>query len=417
MKPPKRTMQSRNLSKKRSYSAINLNNNRSTDDLINESFKKSISNLISTNANKFPQIKSTINKSTAPSEQPVKLRRNKSLIELKKERWARERDELKDSDSWYEKFDSLKKKPFIDRSRSQPDIQLNYDEENRLYNRFESASRLFSPVSNFDDESIALSNPYSPLSSQGNRRSVDQSPNQTTNLPLMNRSNGQSPNPSKNTNESLIQPRRSFRRYAHQFNNVNTLEKRRKQQEYQAQLEAQLADKREQNKLIKQQEMFEDRRLEAKIMNEQVELRREFELDHHKAMKEEQIKNEIGLMDRLSKGGRKVMERKKTSDLERLEMKGKELIKVFKEASTQTEHDKEVNGRPNEMRPNQQANNTISTQTNEPMINKWQSSSSILQPAILRSNRSAIRTVTNHVSKPKWTKQSNLKGKYCSCIR
>lgn len=412
-----------NLSKKRSYSAINLKNiTSSNDELINESFRKSIANLIK--RDEIPEIRSN----NQSNEIQNKLKRNKSLIEIKREKWQKEREELKDSESWYSKFDSFKKKP-IDRSRSQPNILntiQNYD-DNFLFNR--SVSRLFSPVSNFDDESIALSNYTAPNSAldQSNDQLNDQLSNQLNNIQytinnqlMLNHSTNSSPNES--LNQSLNQPRKSFHRYAHQFNNINILEKRRKQQEYQAQLEAQLADKRREAKLTKYKEILEDQKLEKKIQNEQVQLRKEFEIDH----KGEFVnKNEISLMkrkDEILKGKR---ESKKVNPnlFERLEIKSKELSKIFKEASTQTDNQmnketlnrSEINNHvKNDLKqPNSSKFNVATQLNNEQLINNWPSDSTFYQHTILqpvRTNRSAMLKNNQKNSKPKWTKQVSKKG-------
>ena len=320
-----------------------------------------------------------------------KLKRNKSLIEIKKEKWNRERDELKDSESWYSKFDSLKKKPAIDRSRSEPNIYKANNYEDNPFNRFESVSRLFSPVSNFDNESIALTNnsytaPQSPFSSN---QLDNQLNNQFENSKLANQS------PNEFTTNEANQPRTSFRRYAHQFNNVNTLEKRRKQQEYHAQLEAQIAQKREQTKLEKHHEALEDRKLEQKIRYDQVELRNQFQMDHGEQFNYGTAKNKDEL--RMKK------ERKSINDLHKLELKSKELIKVFKEASTQTDQiEREVIRKESRKEMYSPKQNT-STQKNELNNKTWQTS--ILQP--VKTNRSVV--LRNSNSKPKWTKQ-NLKG-------
>lgn len=455
------------LSKKRSYSAINLKNTALSDlsdhQLINESFRKSIASLMSTTKNENKSPGNQAGKANDGQQPPVRLKRNKSLIELKREKWDRERDELKDSESWYEKFDSLKKKPF-DRSKSQPDIHLsaNAFEDHLLFNR--SVSRMFSPVSHFDDESIALSASYtalqspeklqSPPSAAANQPTVEALENEMQrrfngqiaagqpanafDRPAMNRSTAEhslnrstSRSPNEPFNQLVNQPRRSFRRYAHQYNNVNILEKRRKQQEYQAQLEAQLAHKRQQAKLRSQQQMLEDRRFEEKLISEQRQLRKEFEIEH-----KEELVNGNGITWMLKKpkeepakaGQRR--ERKPTSELERLETKSKELIKLFKEASTQTDgerSDEDLRDRPDGRHAVKLHSSGV--QTSEHLkftesMNKWQTAETsasiahnILQP--VRSNRSALLRNSLPSRPPKWTKQKgefflvetfNLKG-------
>lgn len=434
------------LSKKRSYSAINLKNSAGLSDLsdhqlINESFRKSIASLMGTAK------KQSGNPMGKTNEQPpVRLKRNKSLIELKREKWERERDELKDSESWYEKFDSFKKKP--DRSKSQPDIHLNAFEDHLLFNQ--SVSRMFSPVSHFDDESLALSQSYTALQSPEklqsppmnsrpqpmtgealenemqrrfngqttaqpgevsdrsamdrsaiDRLTSDRSMNRLTPENSLNRSANRSPL-NEPFNQLVNQPRRSFRRYAHQYNNVNILEKRRKQQEYQAQLEAQLAHKRAQAKLRTQQQQLEDRRFEEKLASEQRQLRKEFEIDH-----KEELVNGNGITWMLKKPAKETAkepagqrrERKPTSELERLETKGKELIKLFKEASTQTEGASIGAGE-------ERTVHSVQTSSEHLLVNKWQGAvpHNILQP--VRSNRSALlRNSLPNSRPPKWTKQ------------
>lgn len=270
--------------------------------------------------------------------------------------------------------------------------------------RFESASQIFSPVSNYNDnESTVLSNSYTAIHSPSltNPLSMNQ-----MNDHLLNGMINQSPNQLNTGN----QPRRSFHRYAHQFSNVNILEKRRKQQEYQAQLEAQIADKRQETKIRKQEELSEDKRLDKKIINEQAELRKEFEMDHKGKGMRETMKDEVNLRrnDLSRNKERKLANLNNLTNLdklERLESKSKELIKVFKEASTQTEAKSS-----NDLSIEDQTRASI--QKND-QLNKWHfiNSSNDLHPVPVKSNRSAILRTSN--SRPKWTKKSsNSKGNY-----
>lgn len=256
--------------------------------------------------NKSTMVDSNAKKQAQPS---ARLKRNQSLIELKREQWEEERKLQADSDIWYQKFDSfhpsLRRASSIgfalNSTKSSADLHSNADQRHISIKGVSEGSDICSLVDQcktpyfqhqlatnayfVPTERIALQrfnrsvSDVSTLDHQHQRSLKNQILSTCPSTPSLFAAH--TPDELDSVSCLLNTTERNYRRYSRN-NPEEQIQKRLKQIEYQNCLRLQLIEKEMNRKLIEQKEQLEEQRWEQRLKDQQKRLQEEFERDHQR---------------------------------------------------------------------------------------------------------------------------------------
>lgn len=195
------------------------------------------------------------------------MRRHKSLLELKREKWEEERLQAPNSDIWYNKFESL--------SQLHGQKILNHQNSSLSKSAFNVHAIDAHPFVHF-----AHMHNESPYDVMHEKQSLSSSAFNVRPFDCKIGSYPSTPTLVHGELESSLNSS-NFRRYSRR-NNQENVDKRLKQLDYQNYLRLQLAEKEIQRKLEAQKQAEEENAQERRLAIQQEKLRKEFEADQQR---------------------------------------------------------------------------------------------------------------------------------------